>query len=578
MEDPTRFLRERAEIEILENEEDWVSSAWRFSEDGSIEVDLDMTIHGRVYAGRMTYPGTFPNSPPYISPRDKSERWSNHQYGPGGPLCLEWRPDNWQPGITGADMVRSAHKLLSTEQHPELPHTVPSAHRLTAGQGLRGSSRRFVATAAGLANLLSLPLPSQTRLKTATIYSSGAVVMFLVSVADAHDVLQVVSDIPGGITTSSQLFSIPGEGLIFRSETADLRPQIDSADALIQVLTDAGFATDDIIVQEAGRYQARSIILLGKELSSLQVFSISPGDKLDLKMQKVVWPSCSDIRLSDESQKLATIRVGIVGLGSVGSKVAVSLARSGIRRFLLVDDDYLASGNTVRHELSWANVGTHKALAVSDALSLVAADVKVDTSTARLAGQESAASAAAALKDLSNCDLLIDATANPEVFLLLAALAKQFRTPLCWGEIFAGGYGGMIARARPGRDPNPLAVRDAYHNYLATLPPAPQKNAAGYDGDEEEPLVAYDSDVGFVAAALTRLGLDTALCRDPSDFPYSVYLLAMRREWIFEAPFDTRPIEVQGGGWEHNENAVGDADRIAALEILLKMDKGRAPC
>ena len=271
---------------------------------------------------------------------------------------------------------------------------------------------------------------------------------------------------------------------------------------------------------------------------------------------------------------MANSRVCIVGLGSVGSKVAVSLARSGVRRFLLVDDDYLSPGNIVRHELSWAYVGTHKAWAVRDALSLVAAGVEVDTRTTRLAGQESAVTAAAALKDLSNCDLLIDATANPEVFLLLAALSKRNGAPLCWGEIFAGGYGGMIARARPGRDPNPLAIRNAYHAYLATLPDAPFKNAAGYDGNEEQPLVAYDSDVGFVATALTRLAIDTALSRDPSDFPHSVYLLGMRREWIFEAPFDTHPVDVQGRGWERDEITSNDEDRLAVVQALLEMLEG----
>lgn len=183
--------------------------------------------------------------------------------------------------------------------------------------------------------------------------------------------------------------------------------------------------------------------------------------------------------------------------------------------------------------------------------------------------------AAAALKDLSNCDLLIDATANPEVFLLLAALATRQETPLCWGEIFAGGYGGMIARARPGRDPNPLAVRDAYHAYLATLPDAPFKNTAGYDGTEEQPLVAYDSDVGFVATALTRLAIDTALSQHSSEFPYSVYLLGMRREWIFEAPFDTRPVAVQGLGWERGEDAGTGEDRHAVVEALLRMYEGQ---
>lgn len=574
IDDPARFLRERAELDRLEAEEGWLSTSWRMFKGGLIAVDLDMTIHGRVFAGRLTYPDTFPDSPPYICPRDKTERWSAHQYGAGGSLCLQWRADNWHPGVTGADMVRSAHELLSTEQHPELPHAVPSAHRLTAGQEMRGASRRFVATAELLAAWMALPLPSRARMKSATLYHTGAFVMFVSEVADAQDELQKVNSLPEGIATSLPLLSLPGVGWIFRSETFDQRQSIDSAEELVRLLEKAGFATDDVLVEEAGKYKARAIVLLGKALQSLRVLLIDSGEHAELLEHKVVWPSLSDVRLPKETQQLAHVRVGIVGLGSVGSKVAVSLARSGVRRFLLVDDDYLAPGNMVRHELSWAYVGTHKVRAVRDALSLVASGVQVDTRTTRLAGQESAVTAAAALKDLSNCDLLIDATANPEVFLLLAALSKRNGTPLCWGEIFAGGYGGMIARARRGRDPNPLAIRDAYHAYLATLPDAPFKNAAGYDGDEEQPLVAYDSDVGFVATALTRLAIDTALSRDPSDFPHSVYLLGMRREWIFEAPFDTHPVDVQGQGWERDEIASNDEDRPAVVQALLKMLEG----
>ncbi len=574
MDDPARFLREHAELDRLEAEEGWLSAAWRMSEDGLIAVDLDMTIHGRVFAGRMTYPDTFPDSPPYICPRDESERWSGHQYGAGGPLCLQWRADNWHPDVTGADMVRSAHELLSTEQHPELPQAVPSAHRLTAGQGMRGAGRRFVATAELLATWTALPLPSRTRLKLAIVYNWDAIVMFAAKVADAQDVLQDVADVPGGIATSPPLFSLSGDGWIFRSNAFDERQSIESVEALVRLLTEAGFDTDDVLVQEAGKYKARTIVLLGTALPSLRVFLIDSGEQPELLGHRIVLPSLSNSRLSEEAGQLAAIRVGMVGLGSMGSKIAVSLARSGVRRFLLIDDDHLTPGNMVRHELSWAYVGTHKARAMRDALSLVAAGVEVDARTTRLAGQESAVTAAAALKELSDCDLLIDATANPEVFLLLAALAKRQGTPLCWGEIFAGGYGGMIARARPGRDPNPLAVRDAYHAYLATLPDAPFKDAAGYDGTEEQPLVAYDSDVGFVASALARLAIDTALSRDPSQFPYSVYVLGMRREWIFEAPFDTRPVDVQGQGWERDGAAVNEKDRIAVVGALLKMHEG----
>lgn len=575
MDDPARFLRERAELDRLETEDNWLSTAWRISEDGSITVDLDMTIHGRVFAGQMTYPDTFPNSPPYIRPRDKAERWSDHQYGAGGSLCLQWRADNWQPNVTGADMVRSAHELLNTEQHPELPHAVPSAHRLTAGQDMRGVHRRFVATADLLATWVALPLQSRTRLTSATVYNLGTVVMFVAAVADAQDVLQDVADLPEGITTSLPLFSLPGGGWVFRSDAFDQWQSIESVEMLLRVLVEAEFITDDVLVSEAGKYKAKTIALLGTTLTSLRVFLIDSGEQPELLEHRIVQPMPTDFRLSEEARQLANVRVGIVGLGSVGSKVAVSLARSGVRRFLLVDDDYIAPGNMVRHELSWAYMGTHKAQGMRDALSLIAAEVKVDTRTTRLAGQESAVNTAAALNDLSNCDLLIDATANPEAFLLLAALAKRHKTPLCWGEIFAGGYGGMIARARQGRDPNPMAIRDAYHAYLATLPDAPFKNAADYDGTEEQPLVAYDSDVGFVATALTRLAIDTVLSRDPSEFPYSVYLLGMRREWIFEAPFDTRPVAVQGQGWECDESVSSDEDRLIVVEALLKMYEGR---
>ncbi|MFY0862171.1 hypothetical protein ACA369_23220, partial [Enterobacter kobei] len=106
-------------------------------------------------------------------------------------------------------------------------------------------------------------------------------------------------------------------------------------------------------------------------------------------------------------------------------------------------------------------------------------------------------------------------------------------------------------------------------------PEAPFKNMASYDGSDEQPLIAYDSDVGFITTALTRLAVDTALCREPSEFPYSLYLLGMRREWIFEEPFDTRPVEISGEGWERDENAVRDEDRVEVAKVLINMYEGK---
>jgi len=579
IDDPVRFLRERAEIERLEKEACWLVSAWTIGDGGLIAVDVDISVHGRVFAGRMTYPDVFPNSPPYLRPRDDSELWSGHQYGVGGSLCLQWRADNWQPEVTGADMIRSAFELLSTEKDPEHPRPVPSAHRLTAGQAMRATKRRLIATQALLQAWCNQPMLSTTDFKIIKVFSFGTTlttVLFVPEFSDAFGLKHDVSDVPKGISESIRLFNPTGVGRLVRNEAFDRAVAISTIEDLVKALSDSGVSLDSVVLQEDGKYGSMTVALLGTDATSLRVLSIEGGDEAKLTEVEVIQPASPEARLPAESATLATLRIGIVGLGSMGSKIAVSLARSGVKRFLLVDDDYLVPGNMVRNELSWESVGVHKVEALREKMTLIAPGIEADTRTLRLAGQESATAAAAALKDLIDCDLFIDATANPEVFLILAAIAKQHQKQLCWGEVFAGGYGGLMARARPDIDPNPLAVRDALYAHLETLPPAPFKRAAGYDVDQDEPMIAHDCDVGFVAAAMTRLAIDTALKRIPSNFPHPIYLMGLRAEWIFAEPFDTHPVDVQGRGWEVEGESASKEDRIAVIGTLLKMRGGTA--
>lgn len=569
--DSARFLRERVELDHLEREAEWLSIAWRIGSDWTIEVDIDLVVHGRTYEGRLSYPDIFPNSPPYIRPRDQTEHWTQHQYGAGGSLCLQWRADNWQLHVTGADMIRSAFELLNTECHPEQPGVVPSAHRVTEGQAMRNEKHRFVATPGLLGALEKLPLQSSSILKTHTLLHKSATIAFISEVTIPDSSMQTIEDLPSCIASYFPLFAWKGEGQAFRSDAIPAGVRIVSVDDLMRILAGAGFAIDDVLVKEEGssKYKERLVLLLGPDVPSMRIFSSDAGEQPVLHEYSMILPATQAVRLPPEHEQLAAVRFGIVGLGSMGSKIAVSLARSGARRFLLVDDDYLAPDNLSRNELSWGFVGVHKVNAVSDSLSLVAAGINVDTRTHRVAGQESSLAAAAALKDLAACDVLIDATANPEVFLKLAAVAKSNRRALCWGELFAGGCGGLIARARPDLDPNPLAVRSAIHSYFDTLRPAPFQQVGGYDVDQEQPLVAYDSDVGQIATLLTRFALDTALRRNPSQFPHPAYVIGMRKEWDFDQPFDTRPIRAQGDGWDDATVPSTNTDRDTTIKMLL---------
>ena len=114
-----------------------------------------------------------------------------------------------------------------------------------------------------------------------------------------------------------------------------------------------------------------------------------------------------------------------------------------------------------------------------------------------------------------------------------------------------------------------MAVRSAMNDYFQTLPKAPFQQGGGYDVDQEQPLIAYDSDVGQISTLLTRLAIDAALKRTPSQFPYPAYAVGMRKEWVFDAPFDTHPINAQGGGWDDEVAPPTDADRDAAAKTLL---------
>ena len=63
---------------------------------------------------------------------------------------------------------------------------------------------------------------------------------------------------------------------------------------------------------------------------------------------------------------LRTRTVGIVGLGSGGSFVAVSLAMSGIGNFILIDSDKLEETNVMRHAADLRYLGQPKVEAVAD--------------------------------------------------------------------------------------------------------------------------------------------------------------------------------------------------------------------
>ncbi len=115
IDNPQRMLSERNGVADLQAHSNWLTGVfWGFDASG-LYCDATIRAHDHDYNIRLTYPAFFPDTPPSVAPREQGERWSPHQYGAGGTLCLEWGPDNWQPGVTGAHLLESAFRLLYEE-------------------------------------------------------------------------------------------------------------------------------------------------------------------------------------------------------------------------------------------------------------------------------------------------------------------------------------------------------------------------------------------------------------------------------------------------------------------------------
>jgi molybdopterin/thiamine biosynthesis adenylyltransferase len=78
------------------------------------------------------------------------------------------------------------------------------------------------------------------------------------------------------------------------------------------------------------------------------------------------WNRVEQLWGADTLAHLKTRTVGIIGLGSGGSFTAVSLAMSGVGRFVLIDSDSIEPANVVRHAADLRYVGRPKVEAVAD--------------------------------------------------------------------------------------------------------------------------------------------------------------------------------------------------------------------
>lgn len=126
-------------------------------------------------------------------------------------------------------------------------------------------------------------------------------------------------------------------------------------------------------------------------------------------------------------QKLLDSHVAIIGLGGLGSPVALYLASSGIGQLTLVDDDAVELSNLQRQIIHGENdLAKLKVLSAAESILAINAECQLTTIESRLERSE--------LEDLAKkVDVVVDCTDNFLSRFLLNEVTQQVDTPLVSG-------------------------------------------------------------------------------------------------------------------------------------------------
>ena len=126
-------------------------------------------------------------------------------------------------------------------------------------------------------------------------------------------------------------------------------------------------------------------------------------------------------------EKLLSSRVLIIGMGGLGSPVAMYLAAAGIGHLVLVDDDVVELSNLQRQIAhSHNDIGISKVESAKQTILELNPDISVTTYQKRLSGDELA-------NEITEADIVVDGTDNFTTRFEINKLCVKNKTPLISG-------------------------------------------------------------------------------------------------------------------------------------------------
>lgn len=136
-------------------------------------------------------------------------------------------------------------------------------------------------------------------------------------------------------------------------------------------------------------------------------------------LTKEKWNKALADRHGEEVQKkFSSATVAICGLGGLGSNIAVSLARAGVGRLVLIDFDRVDLSNLHRQQYKADQMGRYKTDALCENLKKIAPYAAIVTHTERITEVN-------AVELLKDADIICEAFDNAECKAMLANIVLE---------------------------------------------------------------------------------------------------------------------------------------------------------
>lgn len=479
---------------------------------------LDKTAFDRdravVFSGRSTadplrelkviYPSGFPSFPPDVLDDGSQRLLSRHQH-PNRAFCL-FGPDrvDWVSSMNGTDAVSYAEKLIRDyppNSAPLLDNEVPEpVSDLLPNSELGG----FLVPPeiVSLAGKLPAAAVGECRLVIGNQEPKRGVILSAKFKGQAADSAAIYQHVLAG-----QVINAP---LIWLAKTPPLFSQQIGPGAWLHELpqafrpdpkrrwivfcypeesrtakqTDVAFT---IFHVQGEKYQCYR----GFALSAERVFTRIPG-----------------------LEALATKRVVILGLGALGSRIAVCLAASGVRYFHLLDRDVYDPANAVRHECGFPSFGLPKCHVVANRMKQANAHIEWTIALARI-GSLAPEQEADLMEQITRADLIIDATGSEIAGHWIHRRCQMLRKTCLHAAVANGAWSGEVIRAIP--DETPCWI--CHHVGNAPGPAEPSLPGGHFAAGCAHPtFTGTMPEVSIVADLAAAMAIETLLKRSGKDF------------------------------------------------------------